>query len=493
MSSLPSSWATTKIGDVVVDCEQRVPKREEEFLYIDIASIDRDTKRISNPQRLLGSSAPSRARKVVMQGDVLVSMTRPNLNAVALVSEDLDGQIASTGLEILRAPKLDPRWLFGLVRTREFVDRMSELVQGALYPAVRSKDIRSLEVPLAPRNEQKRIADKLDTVLARADACRERLDRVPAILKRFRQSVLAAATSGKLTEEWRDVAKAVGSGRDVVDADARAKRLFLANDPALAKKKSTIESAIESSYVFDIPDAWVFNTWGVISEWITYGFTRPMPHVEKGVLLVTAKDVRNFTLEFDRAEYTTEKAFSDLSDKDRPMIGDLLITKDGTIGRAALVRTEKSFCINQSVAVCWLRSTTMNKRYLEIVANAEFTQSFILDKAKGMAIQHLSITDFAKCPVPVPSLPEQEEIVRRVEALLGYADRIETRYTTVRAQVERLTPALLAKAFRGELLPQDPSDEPASELLRKIRESDSTDQNYSTLHSRRARRRPKVA
>ena len=61
-----------------------------------------------------------------------------------------------------------------------------------------------LEVPIAPLDEQKRIADKLDAVLAQVDACRERLDRVPAILKRFRQAVLAAATSGKLTEEWRE-------------------------------------------------------------------------------------------------------------------------------------------------------------------------------------------------------------------------------------------------------------------------------------------------
>jgi type I restriction enzyme S subunit len=111
----------------------------------------------------------------------------------------------------------------------------------------------------------------------------------------------------------------------------------------------------------------------------------------------------------------------------------------------------------------------MNKRFLEIIVNAEFTQKFIWEKAKGMAIQHLSITDFAQCPVPVPSLEEQEEIVRRVEKLFGYADRIESRHATARTQVERLTPALLAKAFRGELVPQDPNDEPASVLLDRIK------------------------
>ena len=71
------------------------------------------------------------------------------------------------------------------------------------YPAVRSKDVRVTSVPIAPFNEQERIADKLDAILARVDACRERLDRVPDILKRFRQAVLTAATSGKLTDDWR--------------------------------------------------------------------------------------------------------------------------------------------------------------------------------------------------------------------------------------------------------------------------------------------------
>jgi type I restriction enzyme S subunit len=73
--------------------------------------------------------------------------------------------------------------------------------------------------------------------------------------------------------------------------------------------------------------------------------------------------------------------------------------------------------------------------------------------------------------VPLPSCEEQHEIVRRVEALFAYADRVEARYTAARAQVERLTPALLAKAFRGELVPQDPNDEPASVLLERIHAS----------------------
>ena len=202
MSDFPASWATAPIGDVTIDCRQRVPDFDEQFQYIDIGSIDRKKKTVTSPQQLFGRDAPSRARKLIQGDDVLVSMTRPNLNAVALVPQSLNGEIASTGFDVLRATGVDPRWIFYLVRSAAFIDRMSDLVQGALYPAVRSKDVRGFEAPIAPRNEQTRIADRLDAVLARVDACRDRLDRIPAVLIRFRQSVLAAATSGKLTEDW---------------------------------------------------------------------------------------------------------------------------------------------------------------------------------------------------------------------------------------------------------------------------------------------------
>src|SRR4030095_11808201 len=125
MTEIPRTWALATIGELTTDCTQKVPAADEEFSYIDIASVDRQTKTIVSPQALIGREAPSRARKLVRTGDVLVSMTRPNLNAVALVPETLDGQIASTGFDVLRSNGVDPRWLFYLARTQGFIDRMS--------------------------------------------------------------------------------------------------------------------------------------------------------------------------------------------------------------------------------------------------------------------------------------------------------------------------------------------------------------------------------
>ncbi|MDP4075656.1 hypothetical protein, partial [Acidovorax sp. A1169] len=213
MNELPAEWTVAQLSEISADAAQYVPTAEETFTYIDIGSIDREAKSISAPQVLRGKDAPSRARKKLIKGDTLVSMTRPNLNAVALVPPELDGQIASTGFDVLRPLNgIDPRWLGYLMRSEAFVTAMSKLVQGALYPAIRTKDVRGYVAPVAPSAEQTRIADQVDTLLARTKACNDHLDAIPVLLKRFRQAVLnAAATgvllaheaSGELTSAWR--------------------------------------------------------------------------------------------------------------------------------------------------------------------------------------------------------------------------------------------------------------------------------------------------
>lgn len=200
---LPDGWVKATIGDISVKGGQRKPEPDEDFIYVDIGSIDRDRKCISSPQYLKGVDAPSRARKEICEGDVIVSLTRPNLNAVALVDEKYSGQIASTGFEVIRPAGVEPRYIFALTRSRDFINHISGQVQGALYPAAKSADVKAYEFPLPPREEQTRIANKLDELLAQVDTIKAHVDAIPGILKRFRQSVLAAAVSGRLTEDWR--------------------------------------------------------------------------------------------------------------------------------------------------------------------------------------------------------------------------------------------------------------------------------------------------
>jgi len=175
--NLPKGWRWVKLGEV---CEAftgvRDPRMEpeKEFHYVDISSVDSVRKLIVEAKTLLGINAPSRARQVICENDVLVATTRPNLNAVAIVPEELNNQICSTGFCILRATEqLDPHFLFAFVRHESFVAALSDLVKGALYPAVNDKQVKAQLIPLPPLAEQKRIAAILNEQMAAVERARK--------------------------------------------------------------------------------------------------------------------------------------------------------------------------------------------------------------------------------------------------------------------------------------------------------------------------------
>jgi len=304
----------------------------------------------------------------------------------------------------------------------------SSLIQslgtGTTVKGIRLEDIRALSIDIPPAPEQKRIADKLDAVLARVEACRDRLDRVPAILKRFRQSVLAAATSGKLTEDWREEANAVDWQQTDVQSVAHV---------------GTGSTPLRSNSTF-------FTSTG--TPWVTSAATSQA--------LVT-----------DANEFVTQAAITAHRLKTYP-IGTLLVAMYGE-GKTRGQVTELGIpaTINQACAAIVVNEEKALKSYVKLALQANYFEMRVL--AEGGNQPNLNLSKIKEFPLSLPSMDEQAEIVRRVEALFACADRLEARYTAARAQVEKLTPATLAKAFRGELVPQDPNDEPASVLLERIK------------------------
>lgn len=440
MSDLPTGWIETTIGDITIGVEQRVPSPDDEFFYIDISSINRDTKQIITPQKLTGSIAPSRARQHVRRGDTLVSMTRPNLNAVAIVPKDFDGQIASTGFNVLRANNIDPRWLYFLVRTDAFVSAMSSLVQGALYPAIRPRDIGNYSIPLAPLPEQKRIANKLDRLLAQVDACQAHLERVPEILKRFRRSVLAAAVSGRLTEEWREN-----------------------------------ETEVETN-VSTFPTSWSTTTFGDVLTLIDGdrgpNYPKQSDYLSNGhCLFLSTKNVRWFGFEFNDLVFISEEKHNKLR-AGTLQRGDVIITTRGTLGNVAHYDEKVPFDIiriNSGMLILQSKSTDLLGKFLMICIASPFFKAQLDEKRSGSAQPQIPATTLKTFILPIPPIEEQHEIVHRVERLFTFADQFEARWLSAQGRVRTLTPSLLAKAFCGELVPQDPDDEPAEKLLERIR------------------------
>lgn len=280
------------------------------------------------------------------------------------------------------------------------------------------------EIALAPINEQKRIADKLDTLLARVDACRDRLDRIPAILKRFRQSVLAAATSGKLTEDWREENSASDEWFPVRLGD-------VAQDFSYG-------SSAKSSKVGDVP-------------------VLRMGNIQDGCL-----DWSDLVHTSDPAEIAKYKLAP----------GDVLFNRTNSpelVGKTAVFKGERE-AIYAGYLIRVRCSPSLLPNYLNYCLGSPAGRHYCWQvKSDGVSQSNINAKKLAAFDFLLPSIQEQTEIVRRVEALFAYADRLEARYAAARSQVEKLTPATLAKAFRGELVPQDANDEPASTLLTRIR------------------------
>ncbi|MBS0513781.1 MAG: restriction endonuclease subunit S [Proteobacteria bacterium] len=217
-----------------------------------------------------------------------------------------------------------------------------------------------------------------------------------------------------------------------------------------------------------IPPTWMWRSVSELSAKVTDGVHKKPTYIDNGVPFLT---VGNLTagpgIDFSTTRFVSEDDHAEYCKRTYPERDDILVTKDGTLGVVRRIETDQPFSIFVSLALVKL----VDKRQSPYVSLALASPHLQIQmKGVGTGLQHIHLTDLRKDLLPLPPLDEQAEIVRRVESLFAFADRLEARLQTAQSATERLTPALLAKAFRGELVPQDPNDEPASELLRRLQQ-----------------------
>ena len=416
---IPEGWILAKLSDVSVKCAQRKPELAETFYYVDIGSINRELKVIETPQLIQGDLAPSRARKVINHGDILVSLTRPNLNAVALVPKKYDQQIASTGFEVIKPVMVESRYVFALSRSKHFIDSISGVVQGALYPAAKSSDVQSYQFALPPLAEQKAIADKLDELLRQVESTKVRLDAIPAILKSFRQSVLAAAVSGKLTEEWRgDKSHELGNG---------------------------------------LPDSWSNEAAKEVCLKVQSGSTpRNNPFDQGGTVpFLKVYNIVNQRINFDyKPQFVTAETHSEKLKRSVGLPNDILMNIVGPpLGKVAVLTSQyPEWNLNQALTLFRVDPEYLEYKYLYyVLCEGELVRNVMPDTKGSVGQINISLTQCREAPIPIPPLKEQTEVVRRVEELFAFADKVEAQVNAAQARVNNLTQSIIVKAFKGEL------------------------------------------
>lgn len=365
---------------------------------------------------------------------------------------------------------LDPEYLFHALGSLG----LGELDTSTAVPGLNRDDAYRQQLPVPPLAEQKRIVAKVEELLVQVNAARDRLAKVQAVLKRLRQSVLAAACSGRLTADWRE------NHPEVEPASELLKRI-LAERCATMAEKHREPMNVPSPDDADVPETWQWVSSDAVFTFVTSGsrgWARYYSDHGAVFLRVGNLDHHSITLDMQNVQHVTPPEGQEAV-RTRVRPGDVLISVTAEVGMVALVPDGISQAhVNQHVSIARPVAAIKKEFLAWYLASPSGGQRQFEELQRGATKAGLGLDDIRSVAVPLPPLPEQEEIVRRVEALFALVDGIEKSRRAATLRTEKLTQAILAKAFRGELVPTEAElarnegrdYEPASVLLARIRQ-----------------------
>ena len=473
--ALPSGWTETTIGQVAAVVTGKTPPTANTSLFAGDLPFARPGDLCGTPDLLVTESTIADTALThiprLPAGTVLVSCIG-NLGKTAILRRE--GSCNQQINAILPTASASPEFLFAWVKTlQSWLDANSS----ATTVAIINKG-RFLNAPLRlpPLNEQRRIVAKLDSLQERSRRARDSLDAVPALLDKLRQSILAAAFRGDLTRDFREQHKDLEPASKLLQRirTERRKKWEEAELAKLtAKGKSPTDDKWKSKYkepdpvdttgLPKLPDGWCWASVEELSTKVVDGVHKKPNYVTNGIPFLTVKNLTAGPgISFDEVNYITVEDHEEYIKRTDPELGDLLISKDGTLGVTRLVRTETTFSIFVSLALVKPVLRTMGV-YLEAAFQSPFFQERF--KATGSGLLHIHLVDLRAAALPIAPLAEQELVAERAREALARLEATALYNQEILASLGSLDRAILAKAFRGELVPQDPSDEPADVML----------------------------
>jgi len=388
-------WPVTNISTLCVPTGQRDPTATPDacFRYIDIASVDKDAKRITNAIEVRGAEAPSRARKEVRAGDVLVSTVRPNLNAVARVPDDLHGQIASTGFCVLRANRKlsDGKFLFYRCLTPEFINFLVSQMRGANYPAVSDGVVKRADIPCPALKEQNRIAELLE----QADRLRQQRNEVDEMTARIQPTLLH--------------------------------KMF--GDPNTNSK------------------GWPKQTLGSTGAAVRYGLGQPPQSSDRGLPLIRATNIHRGVITADDMIYVRRE---DVPESRNAFLKaeEVIVVRSGAYTGDIAQVTEKWAGSVAGYDLVVSPGEKFTGEFLESYLLTPLIQQNYFGNIKARAGQpHLNADQVLDTPMMVPPRPLQEQFSRFV----GTLRHQQVKRSESGKYLNRLFSTMLHRAFTGEL------------------------------------------
>jgi len=462
---LPAGWAWVKLGEVGTIVGGGTPRRDNPDFYKNgtipwATPTDIDQKEIltifATAEKITKEAVKESSAKVLPAGTVLFS-SRASIGKIAIAGTEL---ATNQGFaNIIPSPALDSKYLaYGL---RRFTKDIERLGSGTTYVEVAKSSLKEFYFPLAPLNEQRRIVARVEALLAESKTAREALVKVPVLLRRFRQSVLAKAFRGELTQ------------RDPNDEPAQKLLERIRQERNKEKQTTLVENQKEpTAELPKLPETWVWTTIGELETFIGSGITPrggKKVYVDSGILFIRSQNVHPDGLHLENIAHITPKIHEKMK-RTKVHPNDVLLNITGaSIGRSTYI-PEKFGEANVNQHVCIIRTGWwIVPAYLSHFLNSTYGQDQIFATESGVTREGLNYAQVRSLWVPLAPVAEQKRVVAKIEEMFSIAKQIEGAVKKAREQAERIDQAILAKAFRGELVPQDPNDEPASVLLQRLK------------------------
>lgn len=429
------------------------------------------------------AKAAKLSRHYVRPGDLLVTTMGdpPGDTAVypperppAIITADCIKLTPHTGLTIAE-------FLRDCLRAEPVKSQLLEQTAGVAQQKLSLERFRIVRLPVPPLNEQRRIVAKLEALQARSRRAREALDAVQPLLEKLRQSILAAAFRGDLTKDWRAKHKDVEPASELLKR-IRAERRKKWEESELAKMKAKGKAPtddkwkakykepepVDATGLPELPEGWCWANLGEVFE-VCVGATPSRAEASYwggDVPWVSSGEVAFCHIRATR-ESITKVGLSQTSTKLHPP-GTVLLGMIGegkTRGQAAILDVEA--CNNQNSAAIRVSATDVPPEYVYRYLEYEYERT--RNVGSGNNQQALNKARVEAIHIVMAPLEEQRVLQVRLDELLGVADRLARAVAETGERRQQLERATLAKAFRGELVPQDPNDEPAEAMLARLR------------------------
>lgn len=422
---LPEGWKWVYGTGFFLPMETEYPTGDS-FRYIDIESIDNSVQRVRCPKNLPVKKAPSRASRKLHIGDTLFSMVRPYLKNIAYIDEEYSDCIGSTGFYVCTpTPLVDRHYLYWLMVSPFVVNGLNHFMKGDNSPSIRKGDIEKFVYPIPPLSEQHRLVARIESLFAKLDAAKEKVQSVLDSHETRKAALLHDAFTGKLTAKWREEHQ----------TELREIKQF----------PSKLKSA--PNHVDALAGKWALVRLGDVITWSSGGTpSRKHPEYYSGDIPWVKTGELNNTYIYDTSEKITKEAIAQSSAKVLPVNTVLLAMYGATIGKVGILGVEAA--TNQACA-CGICSEWVDYRFLFYYLQSQ--KSSFICSGKGGAQPNISQTIIKQYEFPLPSLPEQQEIVRILGRLLAREQRARQAAEETLAAIDRMKQSILARAFRGEL------------------------------------------